>query len=320
MGRSVDLQKLRCLFQTPDIFNFGFLGRNGAGKTTTIRTLLGLYRADSGKTCILGNDSSSDESRREVGFMLDGDGLYDNMNCEANLSYYLRIYGKPADKKRVAKVLELVGLSDRAKDKPGSFSKGKATPQLLGYIVGMLAYSAMLIVTGINFCILFSVPLTREKVRGNIESAMAAAIHPKAIWFAKSAALFIPGVVTGYVFAFGLTQIIRMLFIPPAYGVRMSVWMILCVYLCVPLACFALSLLMNLAGMIGKVMDGGVIGIIFTAGMTTLMIRLAARKTVDAGSRPFLLVNFLLAVLLFAISGLFEKKLQPERIVLSCKE
>lgn len=103
---------------------FGFLGRNGAGKTTTIRTLLGLYRADSGKASILGNDSSSDESRREVGFMLDGDGLYDNMNCEANLSYYLRIYGKPADKKRVAKVLELVGLSDRAKDKPGSFSKG----------------------------------------------------------------------------------------------------------------------------------------------------------------------------------------------------
>lgn len=103
---------------------FGFLGRNGAGKTTTIRILLGLYRADSGKAAILGNDSSSDEARRKVGFMLDGDGLYDNMNCEANLFYYLRIYGKPADKKRVAKVLELVGLSDRAKDKPGAFSKG----------------------------------------------------------------------------------------------------------------------------------------------------------------------------------------------------
>lgn len=197
---------------------------------------------------------------------------------------------------------------------------GKATPQLLGYIIGILAYSTMLIVTGINFCILFSVPLTREKVRGNIESAMAAAIHPKTIWFAKSAALFISGVVTGYVFAFGLTQIIQMLFIPPAYGVRMSMWIILCIYLCVPIAYFALSLLMNLVGMIGRAMDGGVIGVIFTAGMTTLMIQLAARKTVDAGSWPFLLVNFLLAVLLFAISSLFEKKLQPERIVLSCKE
>lgn len=103
---------------------FGFLGRNGAGKTTTIRTLLGLYSADSGKASIMGTDVSSDESRKNIGFMLDGDGLYDNMSSEANLAYYLRIYDKPVNKKQISKVLELVGLSDRAKDKVGTFSKG----------------------------------------------------------------------------------------------------------------------------------------------------------------------------------------------------
>lgn len=103
---------------------FGFLGRNGAGKTTTIRTLLGLYSADSGKASIMGTDVASDESRKNIGFMLDGDGLYDNMTSEANLAYYLRIYDKPVNKKQIAKVLELVGLSDRAKDKVGTFSKG----------------------------------------------------------------------------------------------------------------------------------------------------------------------------------------------------
>lgn len=103
---------------------FGFLGRNGAGKTTTIRTLLGLYKADSGKASIQGCDVSSDESRKNIGFMLDGDGLYDNMSSVDNLAYYLKIYDKPVDKKQIAKVLELVGLSDRAKDKAGTFSKG----------------------------------------------------------------------------------------------------------------------------------------------------------------------------------------------------
>lgn len=120
-GRDI-LKGISFVVEKGDIF--GFLGRNGAGKTTTIRTLLGLYHADSGKASIMGCDVSGDESRKNVGFVLDGDGLYDSMSAEANLAYYLRIYGKPVDKKQIARVLGLVGLSDRAKDKAGTFSKG----------------------------------------------------------------------------------------------------------------------------------------------------------------------------------------------------
>lgn len=103
---------------------FGFLGHNGAGKTTTIRTLLGLYRADSGSASIMGFNVESDEARKNVGFMIDGDGLYDSMSAEENLAYYLKIYDKGVNKRKIANVLELVGLSDRAKDKVGTFSKG----------------------------------------------------------------------------------------------------------------------------------------------------------------------------------------------------
>lgn len=103
---------------------FGFLGPNGAGKSTTIRTLLGLYHADSGCASIMGADAGSDEARQNVGFMIDGDGLYDGMSAEANIAYYLQIYGKPVDKTQIAKVLRLVGLSGRAKDNAGTFSKG----------------------------------------------------------------------------------------------------------------------------------------------------------------------------------------------------
>ncbi|MCY7948726.1 ABC transporter ATP-binding protein [Bacillus atrophaeus] len=103
---------------------FGFIGPNGAGKTTTIRILLGLYAADEGSASIMGYDVSNDESRKKVGFVIDGDGLYDNMTAEANLGYYLKIYEKPVDKTQIKKVLDLVGLANRAQDKVGTFSKG----------------------------------------------------------------------------------------------------------------------------------------------------------------------------------------------------
>ena len=71
---------------------FGYLGPNGAGKTTTIRILLGLLQASSGKAYILGQDINLSETRRRVGFILELDGLYDNMTAEENLEYYCRIY------------------------------------------------------------------------------------------------------------------------------------------------------------------------------------------------------------------------------------
>jgi ABC-2 type transport system ATP-binding protein len=103
---------------------FGYLGPNGAGKTTTIRILLGLLQATSGTASILGEDVSKDEARRNVGFVLDADGLYDNMTAEENLEYYFRIYGVPEPKGRIQKVLDSVGLGNRAKDKAGTYSKG----------------------------------------------------------------------------------------------------------------------------------------------------------------------------------------------------
>lgn len=103
---------------------FGFLGPNGAGKTTMIRVLLGLYKMQSGNAWILESPVGSDEARMKIGFLMDGDGLYDSMSAEENLAYYLNIYGKSTDKREISRVLKLVELSERAKDKVGTFSKG----------------------------------------------------------------------------------------------------------------------------------------------------------------------------------------------------
>ena len=103
---------------------FGYLGPNGAGKTTTIRILLGLLQPTSGKAAILGEDVSRDEARRKVGFVLESDGLYDNKTAEENLWYYARIYGMAEPAERIDRILALVELRDRAKDKVGTYSKG----------------------------------------------------------------------------------------------------------------------------------------------------------------------------------------------------
>jgi ABC-2 type transport system ATP-binding protein len=103
---------------------FGYLGPNGAGKTTTIRILLGLFQADSGKLEILGQDIKLNETRKKIGFVLEADGLYDNMTAEENMEYYARIYGLFKANKRIYELLDMVELGNRAKDRVNAYSKG----------------------------------------------------------------------------------------------------------------------------------------------------------------------------------------------------
>jgi ABC-2 type transport system ATP-binding protein len=103
---------------------FGYLGPNGAGKTTTIRILLGLLRADSGRLDVLGSDINLSETRRKIGFVLDPDGLYFNMTAEENLEFFARIYHVNNASDRITKLLQAVGLGDRAKDRAGTYSRG----------------------------------------------------------------------------------------------------------------------------------------------------------------------------------------------------
>jgi ABC-2 type transport system ATP-binding protein len=103
---------------------FGYLGPNGAGKTTTIRILLGLFQADSGTLEILGEDIRLRDTRRKIGFMLDADGLYDNMTAEENMEYYARIYGLFKAGKKILELLDMVDLGNRAKERVNTFSKG----------------------------------------------------------------------------------------------------------------------------------------------------------------------------------------------------
>ena len=113
----------------------GFLGPNGAGKSTTMRMVLGLDHADAGAVRI-------DEKRlidfpkpmRSVGALLDASYLHPTRKAKEHLWALAASNGLP--RKRVAHVLDLVGLSEVANKRVGAFSLGMK--QRLGLAGAML--------------------------------------------------------------------------------------------------------------------------------------------------------------------------------------
>jgi ABC-2 type transport system ATP-binding protein len=122
LGNQEVLKGISFTVEPGDIF--GYLGPNGAGKTTTIRIFLGLIKADSGKVEVLGQDINLSETRRKIGFVLDPDGLYNNMTAMENLEFYSKIYGVSNAGERINKLLDMVELGKRAKDKVYTYSRG----------------------------------------------------------------------------------------------------------------------------------------------------------------------------------------------------
>ena len=122
LGKRQILKDVTLAVKQGDIF--GYLGPNGAGKTTTIRIILGLMAATSGKVSLLGQDVQVEKVRQKIGFVLEADGLYDNLTAYDNLLYYAKLYDVAQPAQKVNEVLKLVGLAERTKDKVGTYSKG----------------------------------------------------------------------------------------------------------------------------------------------------------------------------------------------------
>jgi len=103
---------------------FGFLGHNGAGKTTTIRMLSGQLLPTSGHARVAGCDVISEQRRLKplIGVVSEHQNLYERMSGRENLEFAARLYGQ--DIRRVAEVLDQVGLLERAKDNVRKYSNG----------------------------------------------------------------------------------------------------------------------------------------------------------------------------------------------------
>ena len=106
----------------------GLLGPNGAGKSTTVGMICGLTRPDRGDVAVdgaaLGEDASP--AKRRIGLVPQDISLFEDLSAQRNLELFGALYGQKGEalKARAAAALELVGLADRAKAKPSTFSGG----------------------------------------------------------------------------------------------------------------------------------------------------------------------------------------------------
>ena len=126
---------------------FGLLGPNGAGKTTTIKMICGLLEADSGEVLIGGKrvQRGSIESRKLLGYVPQDIALYPDLSAVENLEFWGRLQGLRggALRDKVAHVLDVVQLTDRARDRVGEYSSGMQ--RRLNLAVALLADPRLLV-------------------------------------------------------------------------------------------------------------------------------------------------------------------------------
>ena len=106
----------------------GLLGPNGAGKTTTVSMICGLATPDKGEVRLAGQRIEHDASaaKQKIGLVPQDIALFEELPAMQNLQIFGALYGVGGKllRERASAALDLVGLVDRAGDKPSTFSGG----------------------------------------------------------------------------------------------------------------------------------------------------------------------------------------------------
>lgn len=124
-GRSIEaLRGISFRVERGEIF--ALLGPNGAGKTTFIKILLGIVRKSGGAAQLLGHPAGDQRSRKQIGYLPENLRLPRHLTANTAMELYGNLSGMSsgAIKKRRNELLELVGLSERARDSVKKYSKG----------------------------------------------------------------------------------------------------------------------------------------------------------------------------------------------------
>jgi lantibiotic transport system ATP-binding protein len=122
---------------------YGFLGPNGAGKTTTIRLLTGMLLTDVDNIFINGSSLQKNIPGifTSIGALIETPSLYLHLTAKENLAVIATL--RRLEKKRIAEVLDIVGLTAVANRKVKEFSLGMK--QRLGIAMALLPNPKLLI-------------------------------------------------------------------------------------------------------------------------------------------------------------------------------
>jgi ABC-2 type transport system ATP-binding protein len=126
---------------------YGLLGPNGAGKTTTISMVCGLLTRDAGEVTLDGQaiDVGAVAAKAGIGYVPQELAIYPDLTARENLEFFGRLYdlGGAQLKARTSEVLELIGLTERAKDRTSTFSGGMQRRLNIG--IGLLHQPRLLL-------------------------------------------------------------------------------------------------------------------------------------------------------------------------------
>jgi ABC-2 type transport system ATP-binding protein len=126
---------------------YGLLGPNGAGKTTTISMVCGLLTRDAGEVTLDGQaiDVGAVAAKAGIGYVPQELAIYPDLTARENLEFFGRLYdlGGARLKARTSEVLELIGLTERAKDRTSTFSGGMQRRLNIG--IGLLHQPRLLL-------------------------------------------------------------------------------------------------------------------------------------------------------------------------------
>ena len=125
-GQLTALDDLNLELHRGDVF--GFIGPNGAGKSTTMKIIAGLLEPTSGTAEVLGKNVAGhgDFVRRNIGYMPDFFGVYDDLTVSEYLEFFASAYRLPRARRRkvVGEVLDLTDLNYKAGAQVNSLSRG----------------------------------------------------------------------------------------------------------------------------------------------------------------------------------------------------
>lgn len=123
-GRKVAVADLTLAVPRGEVF--GFLGPNGAGKSTAVKMLLRLVTPSGGTARVLGHAPGNTAALARIGFLPEHFRFHEWLRAGEFLDLHGKLYGMDADvrRRRVAEVLDLVGLTEQIQRPLSSFSKG----------------------------------------------------------------------------------------------------------------------------------------------------------------------------------------------------
>lgn len=123
---------------------FGFIGPNGAGKSTMIKTMLGLYKKNSGTILIggLNIDTRFEEALKQVGAIIENPDMYSHLTGMQNLQIFANMRGS-ITKEKILDYVRLVKLENRISDKLKTYSLGMK--QRLGLVQALMHNPKLLV-------------------------------------------------------------------------------------------------------------------------------------------------------------------------------